>query len=438
MTGPVNVYTQGTGTAVINPVVELETAPNENLIVYPVKQIAIVPSTNKVYVLTSKESQGGLVKAIWTELQDQTPNTFPISAWVVGRSGQAGYQTIQSAIDAAVEYMNANFLSSVSIYIQPGIYPESLTIPEGVSLIGATAGGLYGTVTISGSHEIVDNGSEKSVSFKNLLLTSSVEESNVISYLSENNVELLIENCNLRVNAGYLVLIPNSINSSVRFENCIDSSSVPNGFISMPGGIVVVNSCFFGDVLTSTNGAQIGGELLASNSYFSTPIYLFNTGGLSVDGSCVFLQTITFAQNTNGAFLSSCFFANDVAPCIIHNSSGTVNLYAPVFTGGFTPSLTGTGAFVVTGLSTTSNAVFNPGLNVFVNNTSISGQVSAIGDLGGLNSAISLTGSSAASGGVGVGTISMSSANPGTNSQWIKIYIETTPYWIPAWTTNAP
>jgi hypothetical protein len=32
----------------------------------------------------------------------------------------------------------------------------------------------------------------------------------------------------------------------------------------------------------------------------------------------------------------------------------------------------------------------------------------------------------------------MSSANPGTNAAWIKIYIGTTPYWIPAWATNSP
>ena len=38
----------------------------------------------------------------------------------------------------------------------------------------------------------------------------------------------------------------------------------------------------------------------------------------------------------------------------------------------------------------------------------------------------------------GVGSVKMSTANPGTNTGWLKAYIGTQVAWIPTWTTNAP
>lgn len=67
-----------------------------------------------------------------------------------------------------------------------------------------------------------------------------------------------------------------------------------------------------------------------------------------------------------------------------------------------------------------------------------SGQLEAGGDTGGVASTISITNASSTTIGAGAGSIAMSSANPATNTAWIKIYIGTSAYWIPAWTTNAP
>lgn len=66
------------------------------------------------------------------------------------------------------------------------------------------------------------------------------------------------------------------------------------------------------------------------------------------------------------------------------------------------------------------------------------GQVIAGGDSAGVASTISLTNTNSTTISSGAGDIKMSSANPGTNAAWIKIYVGTVAYWIPAWTTNAP
>lgn len=66
------------------------------------------------------------------------------------------------------------------------------------------------------------------------------------------------------------------------------------------------------------------------------------------------------------------------------------------------------------------------------------GQLEAGGDTGGVASTISITNANSTTIGAGDGTIKMSTGNPGTNTAWIKIYVGTDAYWIPAWTTNAP
>jgi hypothetical protein len=66
------------------------------------------------------------------------------------------------------------------------------------------------------------------------------------------------------------------------------------------------------------------------------------------------------------------------------------------------------------------------------------GSVSAGADTGGVASTTTISNANSTTISTGVGSIKMSTANAATNSAWIKAYIGTTPYWIPAFTTNAP
>lgn len=68
MSGPVNVYTEGTGTASISQPVMLTRAPTATVINYPIGQIAVVRSSNTAYILSSKTTANGVVSANWTTL----------------------------------------------------------------------------------------------------------------------------------------------------------------------------------------------------------------------------------------------------------------------------------------------------------------------------------------------------------------------------------
>lgn len=64
--------------------------------------------------------------------------------------------------------------------------------------------------------------------------------------------------------------------------------------------------------------------------------------------------------------------------------------------------------------------------------------ITASGDAGGAASTIQLSNVNSSTISTGDGAIKMSSANPGTNTAWLKLYIGTSAFWLPAWTTNAP
>lgn len=64
-----------------------------------------------------------------------TISGYPITPFVVGPVGSAGYQTIQSAIDAA----NAN--GGGTVYVQPGFYAENLIMHNNIYLVGVTVNG---------------------------------------------------------------------------------------------------------------------------------------------------------------------------------------------------------------------------------------------------------------------------------------------------------
>lgn len=60
-------------------------------------------------------------------------SAYPITPFVVGPVGQAGYQTIQSAINAAA--LTATSSAPNTVFIQPGQYTENLTMTNFVNLV---------------------------------------------------------------------------------------------------------------------------------------------------------------------------------------------------------------------------------------------------------------------------------------------------------------
>lgn len=97
---------------------------------------AIAPVSGNINLLGN--GQATFVGTTGTLTLTQTTGGYPITPFVVGPVGKAGYQTIQSAINAA------NTAGGGIVYIQPGTYTENLILQPKVNLLGA-AGSLGDT-----------------------------------------------------------------------------------------------------------------------------------------------------------------------------------------------------------------------------------------------------------------------------------------------------
>ena len=125
-----SLYSQGSGTV---PTSQFSTAPvitHRDPTSYDTKislgnlsvgQVWINNLTNNSFILTNLSYVSGVLTATWS-LLGQTIGSYPITPYVVGPSGKAGYQTIQSALDAA----NSN--GGGVVYVQSGTYTENLSL----------------------------------------------------------------------------------------------------------------------------------------------------------------------------------------------------------------------------------------------------------------------------------------------------------------------
>src|SRR5688572_14115589 len=172
---PANLYTQGFGSRPEN--VEIPTyqprPPASTDVHWPQGKRWIDTVADAEYSLTSFSSALGVVSATWValgggssalatlsgdtgvavpvggdiEIAGTSPQIvtsasgstvtisagtggFPITPYVVGPSGEAGYQTVQSAITAA------NAAGGGLVFIQNGTYTENLTLFSNVFLLG--------------------------------------------------------------------------------------------------------------------------------------------------------------------------------------------------------------------------------------------------------------------------------------------------------------
>lgn len=157
-------------------------------------------------------------------------NMFPITPYVVGPAGQAGYQTIQSAINAATADGGG------IVYIQPGTYTEDITMIEGVDLVGfvgktgnsagTSEGGQTLPVTIVGNFILDLTGATDDTptpTFKNISFIANT--GSVFSYVG--NLDLLVSGiitfvgCSLQAGSG-----ASNIFSNDGFFNVVLESTV--------------------------------------------------------------------------------------------------------------------------------------------------------------------------------------------------------------------
>jgi hypothetical protein len=398
MTSPVSaqVYTQGGGTASSSSFggtpFQSTYSPGTTNILGPngpfrIGQEWVNTTTGGVYTLTSISSSNGKVSATWTllgtnagTLSTLTGNSggaispssgnvnilagglysfvgsgntlqltaaagsYPISPFIVGISGQAGYQTVQSGINAA----HSESVSSgnpQSVYIQPGTYTENLTLFDKVSLIGATGAVDNHYVTIIGTHTPPTSGQIDiyGIFWQGATAIFHSTSSGSTQFNFFNNIMQLTGN-------GYSFDLANwtgLINGFVYLQ--LDGSGT-NGFLNNATGsssVVVINSAIN---LIQSNAVMLINDAATvewDNMYISIKCQYGGSTVVNLNGGNYFQNTHTFTGSSSGVINLSSFQTGTNA-AIVYDSSGDTSIIGCNIISSASPCIQGTGAGTLT------------------------------------------------------------------------------------------
>jgi len=389
--------------------------------------LAVNSTAETAYIAIAEDGPGN--RTVWADIfTGSSKDVFPITPYVVGPVGLAGYQTVQSALDAA------NAAGGGVVYMQPGTYTENLTWPLGVSLVCTAPTSFFSQVNIIGQHTIVDGNSANKqfgASNTNFFATGNLFTSSLSIVFSG-----YLRDCICRVNGGsaYIFNFPTvGAGSSSVFE--LSAVSVISGATANFGsqGVTLnVNESKLGTdggsrlnngggaftFLNSTITEAItmsGGSLGATNCTFFSSIGLTGTtsASLSLLRCDVFGDTapaVSFEGNTSGQ-ITECILGSSNTYAIGGNSSGIIFVYSVTFSGssGISPFLgiATTSSFMTGILNATHTGPVALGIGYSSESNPPSVGSSPQGSIAGLTNA--------------------------TNSLWITTYIGATPYYFPVW-----
>lgn len=289
---------------------------------------AISPITGNISILGN--GQATFAGTAGTLTLTQTAAGYPITPFVVGASGVAGYQTIQSAITAATA-------TGGVVYIQPGTYTENLTLANGVYLVGTNDSPDAGLCKIIGVHTPPATGS---CTFSNLYLQSATH---VLSSAVAGSATLSLTNCTVNLTNGYIFNLANWTGSLLLDQ--INDASTINGVVTNAGG----SSIFFAlsDVGVGTaNSMSTTGTVVFQGVNLRCP-WSLATGTVADCIASEFVRTVTCANNSVANFRNSSFSTGATAS-LTQSSSGAIALLNCSVTSSNVPAITGAGAGALT------------------------------------------------------------------------------------------
>lgn len=282
---------------------------------------------------------------------------FPESAFVVGPITKAGYQTIQSAIDAA------NSLGGGQVFIQPGNYAENLTLYSNVSLVGAAANAAI--VQITGVHTPPASGT---VAFEKI---SFISASDVFSSVAAGTTTIILSDCLTQAAAGYTF---NLLNWAGIIEcTTVSFNGASDGITNNTGGAAL----YFTNCDGGTSGATLtcSGGVLAKSSIFRCAV---NITASSIDfDTCRFTRNVTADGSSSGSFINCNFQTGSVQSFTMSSSSG-VKLQDCIINTSNNPAIGGSGA----GTLTIESVVFENNALIAGTVTTGSGSGMILGDFG--------------------------------------------------------
>lgn len=257
-----------------------------------------------------------------------TSDGYPITPFVVGPAGSAGYQTVQSAVTAA------NAAGGGIVYVQPGSYTENLTLFSNVQVVGTSDFRSAGGATIIGVHTPPTTGQ---FTFSNLKLQSATH---IFSSAAAGSARLTVNNCNTVITTGYLFSLLNWTGILEVWDTDTEGST-NDGFVNNTGGATIY-AYSSGVGAGSVNTASISGTMLSSESNFYCPLNFVTTSDFAIDFA-IFNQMVTCSNASTGT-ISNSRMSTGAGTALTMSSSATVNLHVVIVDSGDTPVIDGAGA----------------------------------------------------------------------------------------------
>ena len=268
----------------------------------------------------------------------QTPNGFPITPYVVGPVGKAGYQTIQSAVDAA------HAAGGGYIFVQDGIYNENLTLYDKIVINGTIVLSAFmdtAGVFINGTHTPPLTGA---ISFNYVDLSSTTD---IFFSNAAGSCQINVSNAAVVTTSGYLFNLLNWTGILGCFNiNCTGTGGQSNGTINNAGGsLFICYECGLGWGTGQT--MQTAGPVVLESCDVRPP-WTCNSGTV-IDASynLEIVSPITFSGNST-AICKRFTFLGGTSAAITMSSSGSVLLEDCIVQSTHNPAIAGSGAGTLT------------------------------------------------------------------------------------------
>ena len=305
-------------------------APTENDTGFDPGTIWLDEVNDTTYVLVSVA--GGIAE--WDAYAGNVGDGFPITPYVVGIVGEAQFQTIQEALDAA------NAATGGIVYVQPGVYTENLTLYDKTQVIGTSLPARLVThsnnVVIQGNHTPPLTGS---FTFANIRLGGGP----IFFSAGAGSADLSIDKCIIETSGGFTYDL---LNWTGRL-NISNTGQEPgdNGIINNTGGsICVLTNSSLGNGLNDT--LTTAGIVLIQDSVINCP-WAATTGTRANVFNTFFGAEVDLLNDSEGNF-QFCVFDTSFEVNFKMNSTGPVGLFNSTIDTIFTPAISGSGSGTLT------------------------------------------------------------------------------------------
>lgn len=274
---------------------------------------------------------------------NETTGSFPVTPFVVGPVGQAGYQTVQSALDA----IGAS--GSGHIYVQPGTFTENLVFPDGINV-----GIITGSDEDAAAAEIVGIHTPPLTGNVVLWRMKMTSTTHIFDSVAAGSAQLVCAHNNYSTD-GYIFNLPNWTPSGSFTTFAIgDFLSTSDGIVNNTAG---ASTFLFqsGLGVGTTNPCILSGFTAIQLMDISTPVIIQGSAFCEIEYS-TFFRNLSLTGSSSG-YITSCKIESGTDPSITYSTSGDFEVTSVSLTSSNDPCIDGAGAGTldITGLNFPDN-----------------------------------------------------------------------------------